>query len=899
MHKSAKILQTKLFPPPVGVEHVHRDRLIEKLSTNYQCKSLILISAPPGYGKSYFMSCWLKESKLQAAWISLDNDDNDLRLFLEYVIASIQKNFPDKLQKTAELIHTIELPPVKEIANVVINELNEIEQEFVMVLDDYHFIKEQKINDLIDYILLFPPENMHMCIITRRDSHLKINSLRSYDKLVEIRMNDLAFNTNEISRLYNILLGISISESLARSLYENTEGWVAGLRLAAHSIDNIEQLEKILNEKKGHFRLVSDYFIDEVLSKQSVEIQNYLMKISLFDRFCSDLIDDVIIRDRKEQFSTNGEDFIKWLQESNLFVISLDADWKWFRYHHEFQQLLQVKLRKLLKPEQITEIYLNSSSWFEKNEFIEESIDYALRANNTHRAEQVILNNWIDAFNRDDWLLVHYWMEYIPANIVNQSVALLLIKAFISYSKFNLAELPVLLKQIEELGNNLKNNEKGYIAFFRSVILYFDGHGEEAIKMIEKARSLIPEKEYRFMGSVWIWWGFILSMNGRYDEAIKQLKKPIATSNPDSETILLSRALAIQIMLHLLNANQIETKTVSDELLQLKNLNNFAKCHSWYYRGSMHWWGNDLDQALIEFEQLINYKYHSNFRQTIDAYIAKSLALQELGKSVKANEVVDQLISFAEFTQDAGKLYAAYSGQARLALLKGDIELAEKWLYSAVHPEFNAYAFFWIDVPAVTRCRVLIALNSPLALMDSLKFLEDYYPFAQSIHNKCRMIEIAVLQAIVNCRLNNERKALSELKKAVRLAGLGKWIRPFVEAGREIFDLLLSTKGEGIEANLIEQILFEIKQGEKGRKFSSTPIQKSDEYSLHLIEALTQRELDVLNLISTGNRNNEIAEKLFLSPTTIKKYIYNIYQKLNVHNRIEAVNKAAEMNLLS
>ena len=250
MRAPTNIQRTKLYPPKTVNDHVHRVRLLEKLNNNYQKNALTLVSAPAGYGKSYLVSCWLTESKLPYGWISLSEDDNDIGTFLEYLVAAVEKVFPEKLEKTSDLLQAAELPPVSVILNLLINELDEIEKEFVLVLDDYFLIKEKKIHDLIDGLLQYPPENMILCIITRRDPPLKIGSLRAYNRMNEIRMEDLSFKVQEIPVLYKNMIGLGISEETSERLLKRTEGWVTGLRLTAHSVKTIEQLETILKKMK-------------------------------------------------------------------------------------------------------------------------------------------------------------------------------------------------------------------------------------------------------------------------------------------------------------------------------------------------------------------------------------------------------------------------------------------------------------------------------------------------------------------------------------------------------------------------------------------------------------------------------------------------------------------------
>ena len=362
MRASNNILRTKLSPPQAVNDHVHRVRLVEKLNTNYQNKAVTLVSAPAGYGKSYLVSCWLRESNIPFGWISVSAEDNDLRTFLAYVTEAVERIFPEKLKETSKFLEAADLPPLPVILNSLINELDEIDKEFVLVFDDYHLIKEQKIHELIDGLLHYPPDNMHLCVITRRDPPIRIGSLRAYNRMIEVRMEDLAFTLQEIPVLYKNMIGIGINEEISEKLLKRTEGWITGLRLTSHSVKTTEQLESILKKMKGDNRFVTEYLVAEVLTRQPEKYQKYLMKISLLDRFCADVVEILDIGEEKDiEKRVSGEELIEWLNKINLFVIPLDEENKWYRYHHEFQRLLQRQLQKTSSSDQIKELHKRRS----------------------------------------------------------------------------------------------------------------------------------------------------------------------------------------------------------------------------------------------------------------------------------------------------------------------------------------------------------------------------------------------------------------------------------------------------------------------------------------------------------------------------------------------------------
>ena len=338
------ILRTKLYRPTISDDIVIRTHLINRLEKNRK-KPLTLVSAPAGYGKSILISSWLEEVKCLYAWVSLDEEHNDLRLFLGYFVAAVHQIFPEKLQTIEPYLKASELPPLSIISQDLINALDQIDDDFVMVLDDFYLIRNEQIFELINRLLWHPPHNMHLVISTRRDPSLSLTELHSYNRMNEIRMAELSFTRKEITLLFKKLQGTELSDTISERLLEKTEGWIVGLRLVLLGIGSQEYAEHIIGNLKGDMHLISEFLVEHVLRNQPVQFQDYLLKTSILNRFCSELVEALKdIEPGKDEHNINGQAFIEWLVKTNLFVISLDKQHKWFRYHHLFQRLLTNQL---------------------------------------------------------------------------------------------------------------------------------------------------------------------------------------------------------------------------------------------------------------------------------------------------------------------------------------------------------------------------------------------------------------------------------------------------------------------------------------------------------------------------------------------------------------------------
>ena len=374
------ILRTKLHRPPISADIIPRARLIKFLESGIQ-KTLTLISAPAGYGKSILASQWLEISCLPSIWVSLDESDNDVSAFLKYVLEAIQSLFPQQVLKTKSLVGLAELPSLKVTGRYLLNDLEALSERFILVLDDYHYISNTAVHDLLAELLIHPSPAMHLVLITRRDPPLALASLQARGILTELPSELLRFSSSETKLLLERILRRTISDKSAAVLEEKMEGWVTGLLLAAMSIRSKPDQERIVDVLQGPVQYVNDYLITEVLNSQSVPIRHYLLSTSILDRFCADLCDVLGGVDAKpSEGKIDGAAFIAKLQKDNLFLVALDTENRWFRYHHLFHQLLQDQLNQGWRPEEIAALHSRANAWFAENDTIDDAKNHTLAA---------------------------------------------------------------------------------------------------------------------------------------------------------------------------------------------------------------------------------------------------------------------------------------------------------------------------------------------------------------------------------------------------------------------------------------------------------------------------------------------------------------------------------------
>ena len=407
------IIRTKLYRPPVTKDLVPRSHLLERLEYCRQ-RPLTLISAPAGYGKSTLASSWLEASDCPGAWVSLDEDENDLRLFLTYLVAAIQMLFPEAGQQIQALLNATELPPGKVLAHTLLNDLTQIEEPFILVLDDYHRIHEEAVHDLLEELLHHPPHSLHLVLITRRDPQLSLPALRAKGQVTEIRLQDLRFSTEETAVFLQRVLDMSLDDQTAEILGKKTEGWVTGLRLAALSLHHRSDGDRLLAELPEDNRYVEEYLVLEVFSQQPAAIQQYLLSTAILDRFCAPLCEAVCPGAEPKVCELSGEEFLTRLEQTNLFVISLDSQQQWFRYHHLFRKFLNYRVQELYSPDEMATFHTLASAWFAEQGLIDEALHHALKADDIPAAARLVAHHRHDLINREQWPRLERWLDLLP-----------------------------------------------------------------------------------------------------------------------------------------------------------------------------------------------------------------------------------------------------------------------------------------------------------------------------------------------------------------------------------------------------------------------------------------------------------------------------------------------------
>ncbi len=500
------LLQTKMNRPPITRGLIDRPRLFEQLSRGAE-HPLTLICAPAGYGKTTLVCTWLEHmaagqgeqaAPLPSAWLSLDEDESDLNLFLRYFIAALRTVFVEACDQTLMLLQAGQQPPQAVLDTMFCNDLEKLPSEVILVLDDYQFIHGKAVHKLLGELARHWPKPLHLVLISRIEPPLPLTSLRAKSRISEIRTQDLRFTAEETVAYLSQMQFAPVSQDALPLLEERFEGWPAGLQLAALSLRSTGSQESVLLALSSENADITGYLVDEVLTHQFPAIREFLLKSSVLDRFCPSLYEAVI---GEIDPAWNARACLDWIERSGLFIIPLDNQREWYRYHHLFQELLQRRATAELGADQVSPLHCLASGWFEEHGLIDEALHHALAAGDLNLAARQMSAGLRDVINREDRPTLERWLRMLPEELIQRNPELLMIKAWALQFSWRLDLQAKVLQQIEELleaegGTSLQDNElqilQAQLLLLRAEHAYFSNQPKEAIDLCQQALALLP-----------------------------------------------------------------------------------------------------------------------------------------------------------------------------------------------------------------------------------------------------------------------------------------------------------------------------------------------------------------------------------------------------------------------
>ncbi|MFN2292765.1 MAG: LuxR C-terminal-related transcriptional regulator [Anaerolineae bacterium] len=931
--EAEKLIRTKLRRPFTRHELVPRPRLRARIGDGLR-RPLTLITAPAGFGKTTLVASCITDFGMPIAWLSLDEADNQAGRFLDYLVAALREADNTIAGEAAQLLAAAREAPSEAVLTSLVNDLDTAGRELALVLDDYQLIRSRAVHEVVGFLLEHCPHTLHLVITTRSDPPLPLARLRARGQMVELRTTELRFTETEAARFLNDIMGLGLDAGSIAVLEQRTEGWVAGLQMAALSMLNHEDVSGFIKGFSGTNRYILDYLLEEVLASQSPEIQRFLLYTSILERLTAPLCDAVlgnwatgILVNRATgeigpgDQSTNlpvyqhtSQSILEYLEETNLFLVPLDEERLWYRYHHLFADLLRSQLQRSLGAEGIAGLHIRASEWHAQHGSILSAIDHASLASDDERVERLIEQHYMEMVRRGEMSGMRLWTGKSSTELVYRRPWLCIYEA---YSRAWFGELDEAALFLEEAQKRVEREDStpdadammAHLAYIKSRVTAMRGDIHRAIEFCQQAREHVPDGNLALEFDSRVTLGYEYFLSGDYDNASRILKEAIRFGITAGAII---HTVAASCMLARLYANQgllqrsydtyhkaaQRIPEASEQYLDARALIEIGLADV-----SCEW--NDLDAALAHLNQGLSLlPWWGKADDLILAYVTLArihLALANTEDAAEAVRSASQVIQTHGVFSEARN--ALEMGQVKLWLTRGNLQAIDRWTRSQTERFSSADRCpFEDELACITQARAHIALNQPREALASLSSLEE---MARSAGRMGRVIEILLLRALALQDMGNAQDALLALAECLALAEPEGYARIFLDAGQPMGELLGQWLAHASAGRLQAYAIHLLSQFDSEPHPPATAVEK-DSPTLHfsvrvgsvLVEPLTQREREVLDLIALGKTNKQIARQLIVAPGTIKAHSSSIYRKLDVANRTEAVARARELGIL-
>lgn len=900
-----QILATKLYIPTPHPGSVMRPRLIDRLNGGLHGK-LTLVSAPAGCGKTTLITEWISANELQVAWLSLDEVDSAPVRFLNYIVAALQTIEPEIGKDILNLLESPQPPPIASLLTPLLNELAAIPYEFVLVLDDYHVLDSQEIDTALAFLIDNQPPQMHLVITTREDPGLPLARLRVRGQLSEIRAADLQFTPDEAAEFLNNAMGLSLAPEDVAALEQRTEGWIAGLQLAAISMQGQTDIGQFIQSFTGSHHFVLDYLIEEVLTRQAAHIQDFLLKTSILDRFCQPLCDAVLQGDDDAQAT------LEHIRQANLFLIPLDNERRWYRYHHLFGDLLRKRLGESASIE-INNLHIRASQWYEQHAQQSEAIDHALTAEDFERAAAMIELAWATshstAFQSQE---LHTWMQRLPNSVYHNRPVL---SAGYGWSLLNFGDLQAADERLRDAerwlsaADDMESSRSemvvadheafqrlpATIASARTYHALALGDVPNTIKHGQRVLALAEENDHHQRGIATSLMGLAYWSKGDLETAYQFMTEGVEqmyelgnvhfalSSTFGLADVLLGQGRLLDAIaiykkgLHVAESQPYQVQGIADLYLGLGDL----------YREQ-----NDLQIARDYINKSERLGEQAGFPNWRVRFCKAQARMKQISRDF--DEALD-LLDEAErlyYVTPVPDVHPIPAMKAHIWIKLGQINNALSWVRDR-QLSLDSEVGYLNEFELMTLARIHIAFvetgNTDSPVHELAQLLDRLLEVAETDRRMGSVIEISILQARLQWIQGNREVALTFLRRAFQLAEPERYVRVFVDEGEPMKAMLTEVLAQEIFPSYSQELL---------RAFEGASGSEPSPISQPLLDPLSDRELEILRLVAEGLSNREVCERLFVALDTVKGHNRNIYQKLQVKRRTEAVARARELGLI-
>lgn len=901
MSAATPILTTKLYRPRPRTDLVARPQLLNRVVEATR-RPLTLVSAPAGFGKTTLLAAWLEQSSGRVAWLSLDDGDNDPIRFWTYCIAALQTVEPTLGEDLRPILLAPQLPATETILTPLLNDLAAQSQPLTLVLDDYHVIAAPAIHEAITFLVEHLPPLAHLVIAGRTNPPLPLSRLRARGQLAEIRAADLRFNQAEVAHFVQEVVGQPLSTADIAALEARTEGWVAGLQLAGLSLRARSDVSSFIQAFTGSHAYIIDYLVEEVLQRLPEETERFLVQTAILDRLCGALCEAVT-------GAPGAQRMLEQLERDNLFLIPLDTQRQWYRYHNLFADVLRHRLRQM-QPALVVELHLRAAGWLAGNGWLPDAIAHAFAAQAPAEAAHLIEREAEATLKRGEYMTLQGWLARLPEAVVRAHPRLCLFWASSSIITHDLEAAQRWLA-LAEAAARAENTlaEAGLlaeVAAIRAGIALNRGDFAATRALAEQALAVLPESSLRLRGEVTLHLGLAQSWSLNPAAAVQAYTEAgrLALLAGDLHTALL--ALFNQGSQHFMQGRLQQAAATYRNALQVAAEQGAARIPitSALHRGlaELHYEWNELETAATHLQEALERGERGGLPRVM---VLNDLALARLhfarGEVAAALSVIDRALRLAE-VHELPPRYASPPAafQARLWLALGDNEAASAWASDADLGLIGELDYLY-EAEYITLARVFIAQGRP---GEAQALLARLRAEAAAVERVNSIIEILVVETLAWSAQGDQHQARSVLERAVRLGLPGGYVRTFVDEGtalRQVLGHIRALVAEPVLLAYIDRLcaafappVEEVATLAK----AAAPAHALPPGVEPLIEPLSERELEVLRFVATGLSDRQVAEAMIVAIGTVKRHLNNIYGKLGVHSRTQALARARDLGLL-
>lgn len=881
----------------------HLDRVLQK--------PIALISAPAGFGKTTLLTQWLESCPLPNAYLQMDRGDHEINSFMSGVIAALHQIFPNALQKTSDLLHAQVSVPLDIWISTIDGDLELLRgTPFVLALDDYQLVANPEIDLLLTGVLQLSPEALHLVISSRRSPSLSFSKLKGQDKVFEITTADLRFTNTEVLAYFEHSTQLSFDDGSINQLNEKTEGWAVGLTLAAISLRDEAQPEEMIANLDRFDRQISDYLLDQVFNLQPEEIQLFMLKAATINHFCAGLLFEVFGGEKSE---AEIQAMLEKIEETQLFLISLDRKRTYYRFHHLFRRMLLARQSMYLSPDLVSLYHQRAAEWLVRQGQTTEALDHLTTIQDWTGAAQIVEGQFCDLLNTDDSQGIMRLLGYLPEDFIATRPGLLLMQAWVAHFSLRLMVIHSLIGKIQIMLDAASNNKDALpegaslpgfeiisyrtvqlnIWILECVILCLTNRGSQVVERILQVSEALPNNWLFVRGNAMVYLGLSMAMDGKYQLAVEILTKEYE-SLQRTRTAYGKRILFSLATIHMLQGELELCRQTAEVLVRNAKELNFLLMLGWgyYMLGRVYQEWNQLELATRYYKLVIDIGFNTNLFCSLESIAGYVYVLESLGQHELAQQAFDSLQNlYVEHFSATAQPFMALS--AWLKLQAGNLQEARRWANSFGTP-IAQQAIVWYHIPHFYKAKIQMELNSLEAEKDIDLFLDEVQELSVRTHNIFTQIRTLALRSIWLEKQGERLAALQALEQAIRLGQPGGFIHSFIEHGASMQGLLQAiAPGLKNEANLNEYVktlldAFSVPDTQHALPANLSPIKT----------LLTERELEVLELLAERLTIHEISTKLFISPSTVQQHTHHIYRKLNVNNKRQAVASARLLGIL-